>query len=507
MREKLLHLWREARSLIAAKIPAPDTFDGVLDRIDRPVTLRPPALWSRVLLWSIIGFTVFVLLWAFLARMGEVVFAEGRLEPAGEVREVRAPVAGVVEFSSVAEGESVRRGQPLLRLDRKVTSSQIASLRAICDSLRAENAFFLGQLEGTAAPEETDPALPGEMRALARDRAGLQAETRRLRAQLARSAEGFDLPADQRELFEAAETSLGARMGEASRALEQAQSQLEGSRRQMEKIALLLANNQKVLDSYTVLAKGQVVSEQDRLRYEGEMLRTANEAEKLRSAVSALEVEIHKQCEARANILSDYRKEVLDGLERNRQRLAEIDTRLSKAVIDNKQRLAETEAQMAQIDSSHGYQEVVAPVDGVIFDFRARQSGDVVAAGDVLLKIVPNDALVARVFLPNKDMGFVYEGMPARVRVESFPFREFGDLAGRLVSVGSDALPPSQTVPYYSFPAKVALENPSMSVRGRTVKLQSGMAVTVLLQVRERRIVHILLDRIFQPTERLGEVH
>ena len=488
-----------------SELTKPDALDSTLDRVDRHASLRPPPVWSHALLWSIVGFTVFCFLWMTFARLDQVVMAEGKLEPGGAVREVRSPVAGVVETASVREGETVTKGQKLLRLDRKVTTSQIASLQVICDSLLAENQFYLRQLsnENNAA---LDGSLPGEMQALARDRAALLAESRRLRAQLVHSVEGLDLPTDQRELFDAAEADLAVRVSEATRSLEQAEGQIEGTRQQLEKIRLLLDNNQKVLESYTKLARNQVVSEQDRLRYEGEMLRTAMEAAKLQASLSILEIEVRKNRETRGNIEPEYRKKALDDLEANRQRLAEIDTRMSRAVIDNKQRLAQTESQIAQIDSSHGYQEVTAPVDGVVFDFRARQAGDVVAAGDVLIKIVPGDALVAKVSLPNKDIGFVHEDMAAKVRIDSFPFREFGDIVGKLVFVGSDALPPSQTVPYYSFPARIELDRQSLTVRGRPVKLQSGMAVQVLLHVRKRRVIHLVLDLLFKPTEKLGEL-
>jgi len=491
---------------VAKELSSPDAFDGALDRVDRSASLRAPPIWSRALLWSIIAFTVFCLLWMMFARIDEVVIAEGKLEPVGAVREVRSPVGGVVEIASVKEGETVQQGQKLLRLDQKVTTSQIASLQVICDSLNAENEFYLRQLSNESDNAALDAKLPGEMRALAQDRAALLAESRRLRAQLAHSIEGQNLPTDQRELFDAAEADLAVRVAEATRSLEQAEGQLEGSRNQLEKILLLLDNNQKTLASYTMLARSQVVSEQDRLRYEGEMLRTAMEAAKLRSSIAVLEVEIRKNRETRASIEPDYRKIALDGLEANRQRLAEIDTRMSRAVLDNKQRLAQTQSQITQIDSSYGYQEVTAPVGGVIFDLQARQHGDVVAAGDVLLKIVPGDALVAKVSLPNKDIGFVREGMEARVRIDSFPFREFGDIAGRLSFVGSDALPPTQTVPFYSFPAKIELDSQLIFVRGRAVKLQSGMSVQVLIHVRQRRVIHLVLDLLLKPTERLGEM-
>jgi multidrug efflux pump subunit AcrA (membrane-fusion protein) len=480
--------------------------DSLLDRVDRRVALRPSPVWSRALIWSIIIFTLFCFVWMIFARLDEVVIAEGKLEPRGAIWELRAPVGGVVKLASVRDGEKVKAGQKLLRLDQRVTGSQMASFQEICDSLQAENDFYLKQISNSSGTITVDPNLPEEMQALARDRAALLAESRRLRAQLAHSAANLDLPPDQQELFDAAEANLAAKVAEASRSLEQSEGEMEGGRRQLEQVRLLLANNIKSLETYAELATKKVVSEQDRLRFEGQMLRTAMDVTKIEASIAVLEIEIRKLRSARENLELDYRKAALDSLEINRQRLAEIDTRMSRAVIDNKQRLAQTHAQMSQIDSSHGYQEVSAPVDGVVFDFRTKQPGDVVAAGDVLLKIVPGDALLANVSLSNKDIGFVKERMKASIRIHAFPFREFGEVSGHIALIGSDALPPTQSVPFHFFPARIELDSQSLIVRGRPVNLSSGMAITALVHVRDRRVIHLVLDLLFRPTEKLGEL-
>ena len=484
--------------------------ETALSRLDRAAHLRPPAGWSWATLWSIVGAAVFGALWVCFAQIDEVVSAPGKLEPTGSVREVQAPVAGVIEQAYVEEGQSVRRGDPLLRLDQKVTAAQIASLESVRASLRREVDFYARQMRDDARPPAPDAAeLPEELLALARDRANLVAENRLFRAQLRHSAEGIELPDDQRAFFETAEADRAARLRESALAVEQAEGQLTGSREQLVGVDRLLENNRKVLAGFNTLASKNIVSEVDRLAREGDMIRTETEVSKLRSAIASLGVEIRKDHDAAENIEVTYRKDALTGLEKNHQRIAEIDARLSKAIVDDKQRLSQIESQLTQTQASLAYQEVVAPADGVVFDLlRARQPGAVIAAGDVLLKIVPGgEDLIAKVFLPNRDIGFVRPGMPARVRVDAFPFREFGDLGGELVFIGGDALPPTQAVPFYAFPARVRLApGERLLVRGRPVQLQSGMAVSVNLQVRRRTALRLLVDLLLRPTEKLGEI-
>ena len=92
------------------------------------MVLRQTHFWSRSIMWTIIGTFVAAVLWACLAPIDEVVHATGKLEPRGSVRDVQAPVGGVVEESKVREGDSVKAGQTLVLLDSKVAAAEVKSL-------------------------------------------------------------------------------------------------------------------------------------------------------------------------------------------------------------------------------------------------------------------------------------------------------------------------------------------------------------------------------------------
>jgi HlyD family secretion protein len=97
---------------------------------------------------------------------------------------------------------------------------------------------------------------------------------------------------------------------------------------------------------------------------------------------------------------------------------------------------------------------------------------------------VPSDALVARVFITNRDIGFVREGMEVDVRIDSFPYSEFGDVKGTLTQIGSDALPPDQVNPTFRFPAEITLGDQVIAIDGQPVKLQSGMSLSANIKTR-----------------------
>ena len=87
--------------------------------------------------------------------------------------------------------------------------------------------------------------------------------------------------------------------------------------------------------------------------------------------------------------------------------------------------------------------------------------------------------------------------------MDTFPFSEFEDVKGKLISIGSDALPPTQLRPSYSFPAKVQLDQQSLTVNGRELPLQSGMSVSVNIKVRDRSSSSILTNGFIKGFESL----
>jgi len=152
-----------------------------------------------------------------------------------------------------------------------------------------------------------------------------------------------------------------------------------------------------------------------------------------------------------------------------------------------------------------GYEAITAPVDGTIFDLQVKP-GTVVRAGQIMLKVVPNDMLIARAFISNQDIGFVYEDLPVDVRLDAFPYAEFGDIKGKVLWVGSDVLPPDEIIKYYHFPIKVQLDKQFIPVNTKKIYLQSGMSVTLNIKVRKRTIMSIFTDLFSRQVDAVSHI-
>ena len=112
---------------LISKASEPDQEAGALANYDESV-LQQGRFWMRTVTWTLIGTSVFGIAWLALARTEEIVVAPGQLEPIGSVQDIQMPVGGVADQILVAEGDQVKAGQVLMKLDTEASEEQRSSL-------------------------------------------------------------------------------------------------------------------------------------------------------------------------------------------------------------------------------------------------------------------------------------------------------------------------------------------------------------------------------------------
>ena len=403
----------------------------------------------------------------------------------------------------IKDGQKVTEGEVLLRIDETVAKSQLESLQKLRKNLQQENQFYREVLNGKTSEIDgaTVSAVPVEFFALARNREALMTEMQLYRMQV--NGSGANLTGDQQDRLIASRAELDSRSQAAEASIAQSLEQLNQTRINRASKANTLAIDTRILGDLEAAVKEGAISrvqdlkQQQVIALESEIQQLSLEEQRIQSAIA--------EGQARLNNTFDItRKELTSQIADNTKRIAEIDSQFTKALVDNTKRLAEIEGQIQQAEVILKNQELRAPASGTVFDLKAGL-GYVANpnAGEVVLKIVPDEMLIVKVFIGNQDIGFVKEGMAVDVRIDSFPFTEFGDVKGKLISIGSDALPPDQTNPTYRFPAKVQLEKQYLETNGRKINLQSGMSLTANIKIRDRTVMSLFTDFFVTNTEKL----
>ena len=480
-------------------------------KFDQSVILRQSKNWSRAILWTIVGVTTFGIIWASIAKIEQAVPAQGKLEPQGTVKEIQAPVGGVVTQIHVEEGQHVEKGDLLLSLDPTATQAQVTSLSKIRASLVKENQFYRSQLNDSTAPTITEQELseldiPPELASLTKSRKALIAENELYRIELNGDTKGTNLTLGQRERLRFSSAELNSRVASSKLEIGQLERQLNQNQVQLANSKSRYEVERGILNEITPLAEQGAVPRIQFLKQQQEVKTRQAEVDQLLQEQARLDLDISQAKQQLENTVALSQKDLTTQMATNEKQLAEIDSQINKFIVDNQQKITEIDSQLSQAKVNLGYQELRSPVSGKVFDMKPSAPGFVTNTTEPILKIVPEDALVAKVYLTNKDIGFVREGMPADVRIDSFPFSEFGDVKGELVWIGSDALPPDQIRPYYTFPAKVRLNQQSLQINGRKIALQSGMSVSTNIRVRDRTVLSIFTDLFVDKTDSLKNV-
>jgi hemolysin D len=206
------------------------------------------------------------------------------------------------------------------------------------------------------------------------------------------------------------------------------------------------------------------------------------------------------------NSVAGSSKELLAKISNNDRQIAEIDGQLNKMIVEIDRKVADLNTQISQAKMNLKYQDIVAPVGGTIFELKAGTPGFVATSSEPVLKIVPSNNLNAKVFISNKDIGFIKPGMTVDVRIDSFPFSEFGDVKGKIISIGSDALPADQTHQYERFPAIIQLKTQNITIKGKPVTLQSGMSLSANVKIRDRTVMSIFTDLVYKQGDSLKTI-
>ncbi|NJL63449.1 MAG: HlyD family efflux transporter periplasmic adaptor subunit [Methylacidiphilales bacterium] len=464
------------------------------------VILRQSPIWSRAIMITLMALAGFGITWASIAKIEQVIPAAGQLKPEAAVKKVQAPVSGIVKQVYIKDGQKVKLGDLLLVFDTEANKVEIASLNKIRDAIIQESQMYRTLINSNSLVAADMAFLRGNLKpetaSLLKSRAALINEINFLQTQINNTTTA-NLNNEEQQRLQIAKTELASRTASANLEIEQIKKQLSQNEIKINDTKANLNIEQQILAKLENLVKNGAIAQLQYLQQQQKVQTLKAQILQLEEEQKRLEYGTQQPRQELNTTVAVTSKNILDKIVVNKQSIAEIDSQLSKTLLENDKKIAEIDSRIAQTKLNVKYQELRAPVAGTIFDLQAGNPGFVANPSEEILKIVPNENLIAEVFITNKDIGFAREGMKVDVRIDSFPFSEFGDIKGELIQVGSDALPPDQTHQFYRFPAKISLNRQYLDARGKNISLQSGMSITANIKVREERTVMSLFTELF----------
>jgi HlyD family secretion protein len=421
---------------------------------------RPPAPLAGWLLRLLVALVAGVFVWAAIGPLDIVAVADGKLVPSDYLKIVQPAEQGVVREILVQEGQRVREGQVLIRMDSVITQAEVQAVMAEYQNKRLALRRIDAQLAGRKLERrgEDPPALYEQV--AAQHESNVRAYENAL--------------AQERSLLEKARYDLEAAQA-TKRKLEQV---LPHYVEQEQAFAKLVKDGFAGRILYTDKQRERIEKEQD-LRAQESTIRAA-------AALIA-------QSEAKiAQIGADYRRQL------RTERVA-VAAELEKA----RQELAKHEHRRELL-------ELRAPADGTVKDLATHTAGTVAAPGTILMTLVPLDeTLVAEVWIGNDDVGFVRGGQDVKLKLAPFQFQKYGMLEGKVLRVSADATeaPNPNTrsdaltgrdrpMGPLAYRAIVELASQTLQTGVQAYRVAPGMQVAAEIHLGRRSVLEYLLSPV-----------
>ena len=186
--------------------------------------------------------------------------------------------------------------------------------------------------------------------------------------------------------------------------------------------------------------------------------------------------------------------------------LEEVEAQLNKLEQESLREISDLERQLVEVEDTIIKEKLSAPVSGIVFGMVPSSAGYAASAGETLVKVVPGGEIEAKIYITNKDVGFIKTGMKAQIRVDAFPYTQFGSITGALKSVGTLPLEPDQQNPMPRFPAYVKIDKEYLEKDGEKYNVSAGQSVQVNLILRDKRVISLLTDAVQKALDSLTRI-
>ncbi|WP_051249770.1 HlyD family type I secretion periplasmic adaptor subunit [Maridesulfovibrio zosterae] len=426
-----------------------DFLPGALEVVE-----TPPSPTGRMIMKTIILFVVVTIVWSSLSKIDVVATAAGKIISSGKAKVIQASEIGVIKEIAVKEGQHVNKGDLLILLDSTLNEADLTELHQKLTRARCESILLNALQRWTNSGEIQEELVFSE---------GVNENLKKL----------------YRNRFEYELRSIIDKLSVINSEINANKAHRVNIRHQIQKEQSVLEIITKRTEAMKQLYKEQSASEHDWLFQEQKRISAEQDLESTRQEELECLSTIEKLKNDKNQILSEFRRDTLHKKADNQDSIETILQRLAKA--QRRQNL----------------RHLTAPVTGEVQQLSVHTIGGVVKEAQPLMVVTPDsDVLEVEASILNRDIGFVKEGQNAEVKLEAFPYTEYGAIPGEVLSVSKDAVQDKDG--NLTFLCRVKLLQSYILVNGQKVKLSPGMRASAEVTLRKRRLISYFLSPLMK---------
>ena len=421
------------------------------DVLAEQALIEQEPLRAKRLLYGIAGAVLLLVFWAAIAEIDTVTRGQGKVIPSRQLQVIGSQDGGVITEILVREGDSVQKGQLLLKLDQTRSLATLGESRAELAGLTVRAARLRAVVDDTA----------------------FQPTAKML-------ADASDIVSQEMHLYRSTLDELGVQQDIASQQLTQRREELsELVARESQLDTELELASRELFSTRPMIASG-AVSEVEILRLEREVNKADGELKQTRAQLERVKASI-------AEAQGKLRGVKLEFVNEAREQLADTVNRIN-ALTEATQGLSDRVRQT----------NLTSPVNGTIKQLFYNTEGGVVLPGRDIIELVPaDDTLLVEVRVRPQDIAFLAPGQVANVKVTAYDFVVYGGLKGKVEQIGADTVVDEEGNAFYD--VRVRTENAEFGVDKPIIP---GMTVEVDILTGKRTILAYLMKPILRAHQR-----
>jgi HlyD family secretion protein len=389
--------------------------------------------------------------WAATTELSGALIAQGFIVVDSNVKKVQHPTGGVVGEVRVHDGDHVKAGEIVVRLDDTVTRANLAIVTKGLDEFAARKARLVAERDGA----ETI-IFPDELLA---------------RLDVSTVANALT---NERKLFELRRSARVGQKAQLQQRILQLEEEIRGFVAQQDAKSREITLIERELDGVRDLWKKNLIPITRLTALEREAARIAGERAQLIASVAQAK---GKMVETQLQIIQidqDLSSEVAKDMR-------EVDGKMNEFV----ERKVTAEDQLKRID-------IRAPQDGTVLQSTVHTVGGVITAGDPIMLVVPGaDNLIVEAKFNPQDVDQLQLGQSAMLRFSAFNQRTTPEISGTVTRISADTTTDQRTGQSY-YVVRIAMPNEEV-LRLGDVKLIPGMPVEAFVQTGERTVFSYLV--------------
>ncbi|PYC14103.1 HlyD family type I secretion periplasmic adaptor subunit [Pseudomonas jessenii] len=405
----------------------------------------------RLTIWAIIGFFIFLLLWANFAVIDEVTKGDGKAIPSSKIQKIQNLEGGIISELFVKEGQIVEAGAPLIRLDDTRFASNVGETEAdrLSMLLRVERLSAEVDDRPLNFPEDVLKAVPGQAKS-------------------------------EESLYISRRQQLHDEIGGLQEQLIQRQQELrEFASKQAQYRQQLGLQRQEINMSEPLVAQG-AVSPVEVLRLKRAEVETRGQLDATTLAIPRAESAIKEVQRKIDETRGKFRSEALT-------QLNEARTDLNKASATGK-----------ALEDRVSRTLVTSPVRGIVNKLLVNTIGGVIQPGSDMVEIVPlDDTLLVEAKIRPQDIAFLHPGQEAIVKFTAYDYTIYGGLKAKLEQIGADTITDEDKKTTY-YIIKVRTERSHLGTDEKPLLIIPGMVASVDIITGMKSVLSYLLKPIIR---------